>query len=130
MAKLDNPVAITNLQDLTQEHLQYFKKNPDKLELISDREDFSIGKYVVILMAAIVLVGTSRYLTQVYNDEISQFINGVVVDLIFEMGAALIGGVATVMFIELQNKRQFERNLRLRLEIERRVAQMNGAEVT
>lgn len=121
MAKINNPIAITKLTDITDSHVHYFKQNPDKLELISDREDFSVIKYIFVLLAAVFLVGTSRYLTEVYSDEISQFLNGVLVDLVFEMGAALIGSVATVMFIEIQSKRQFERNLRLRLEIERRM---------
>ena len=121
MAKIDNPIAITTLKDVTEAHVEYFRENPDKLELISDREDFSVAKYALVLVAAVLLVGSSRYFSEVYNDEISQFLNGVFVDLVFEMGAALIGSVATVMFIEFQSKRQFERNLRLRLEIERRI---------
>ncbi|MEM9761545.1 MAG: hypothetical protein AAF968_03375 [Pseudomonadota bacterium] len=44
-------------------------------------------------------------------------------DLVFEMGAALIGSVATVLFINLHDKRQFQRNLRVRLALERRIAE-------
>ena len=118
---LDNPVAITNLKDISDEHVRYFRDNPDKLDLISDREDFSVGKYLVVLIAAVFLVGFSKYMAEVYSDQLTQFVNSVLVDLVFEMGAALIGSVATVFFIEFQDKRQFEKNLRLRLEIERRI---------
>ena len=125
--KLKNPVAITTVRDLSEDHVRYFQENPEKLDLISDRKDFAISKYIGLLIAAILLVGLSKYIAEAYSDTFSQFINNVVVDLIFEMGAALIGSVATVMFIQIQDKRQFERNLRLRLEIERRIDERKRA---
>lgn len=119
--RLDNPVAITRVQDLTEDPVRYFRDNPAMLDLISDRGDFSPVKYLGILLLAIVFLAVSRLVVTQYTDEMSQFLSTVLVDVVFEMGAALIGAVATVMFISFQNRRQFERNLRLRIEIERRI---------
>ena len=42
----------------------------------------------------------------------------------FEMGAALIGSVATVIFIEYQNKRQFNENKEFRSNLLQRIKQL------
>ena len=46
-----------------------------------------------------------------FDNEFDQFLVNVASDLVFEMGAALIGSVATVIFSEYQNKRQFNENM-------------------
>ena len=92
------------------------------LDLISDRDDFSGWKYFVVLIVAVLFVGGSKLLAVRFSDQLPSFISTVLVDVVFEMGAALIGAVATVIFISFQIRRQFERNLRLRIEIERRIA--------
>ena len=60
--KLKNPVAITTVRDLSEDHVRYFQENPEKLDLISDRKDFAISKYIGLLIAAILLVGLSKYI--------------------------------------------------------------------
>ncbi len=126
--RLNNPVAVTRVQDLTEDHILYFRDNPAMLDLISDRDDFSVWKYLGVLFLAIVFLAASRLVVTQYTDEMSQLLSSVLVDLVFEMGAALIGAVATVMFISFQNRRQFEKNLRLRIEIERRIALLDAGE--
>ena len=49
-------------------------------------------------------VAVSKIIAVKFNDETDQFLVKVASDLVFEMGAALIGSVATVIFIEYQNK--------------------------
>ncbi len=41
------------------------------------------------------------------------FVASVVVDLVFETGAALMGAVATLLFVEIAQARQYEENKRL-----------------
>lgn len=126
MKRLDNPVAVSRIKDLTEEHIRYFRDNPEMLDLISDREDFHFFRYFAMFVGAVLLVAASKVIAFNYADRVSQLVNTVVIDLVFEMGAALIGSVATVMFLGLQQKRQFERNLRLRIEIERRIEMLNA----
>lgn len=126
--RLDNPVAITRVQDLTEDHVRFFRDNPAMLDLNSDRDDFSFWKCLGLLVLAVAFLAASRLVVTQYADAMSQFLSTVLVDVVFEMGAALIGAIATVMFISFQNRRQFEKNLRLRIEIERRIALLDAPE--
>ncbi|MDF1671281.1 MAG: hypothetical protein P1U83_16890, partial [Roseovarius sp.] len=104
-----------------------FSENPDRLDLITNRETLKLKSLWVALALAMVFVAGSKFIAETYADQMSQFLNNVVVDLVFEMGAALIGSVATVIFIEFQQKRQFEENLTLRSAIEKRIRQLEDA---
>ncbi len=115
--------------DLSSEDLRRLRDNPRLLDLLNERETVKLRLMWRVLALAVLLVAGSKLISETYGDQISQFLNNVVVDLIFEMGAALIGSVATVVFIEYQQKRQFEENLRHRSEIEQRIAQLEDPEV-
>ena len=59
-----------------------------------------------------------------FDNEFDQFLVNVASDLVFEMGAALIGSVATVIFSEYQNKRQFNENKEFRSNLLQRIKQL------
>lgn len=128
MQDLKEEIILTRLNDLTDDDVRYFRDNPDRLDLITSRETVQLRNLWIVLVVAVLFVAGSKLLSENYNDEMSQFLNNVVVDLVFEMGAALIGSVATVIFIEYQQKRQFEENLALRTEIERRIKLLSADE--
>ncbi|MGC1503809.1 MAG: hypothetical protein ACRBB0_05460 [Pelagimonas sp.] len=126
-ASLREMVLLTQLDDLDDDDVRYFSENPDRLDLITNRETLKLKSLWVALALAMVFVAGSKFIAETYADQMSQFLNNVVVDLVFEMGAALIGSVATVIFIEFQQKRQFEENLTLRSAIEKRIRQLEDA---
>lgn len=127
MSQIVDDLLTKRKHKLDDEDVRYFRDNPDKLDLIDNRETFNTWGLLRALVLAIIFVAGSKALAEVYADAIEQFLNDVVVDLVFEMGAALIGAVATVMFIEHQKSKQFRENLRLRFEIERRIEELDGA---
>ncbi|MEM9761546.1 MAG: hypothetical protein AAF968_03380 [Pseudomonadota bacterium] len=57
-----DPFDIDDVGDISSEHVRYFQAYPDQLVIISEREDFSVSKYGGIFVAAVLLVGTSKYL--------------------------------------------------------------------
>ncbi len=91
------------------------------LDLIGNRENLGVRHLWRILWIAAGLVGLSKIIAVTYGDEIDQFIINVTVDLVFEMGAALIGSVATVIFIQHQQRRQFADNVKFRAEVQGRI---------
>lgn len=117
---VENPDALTDAQ------IAYLRDHPEILSLISDRESLGTRHLWRILVAAVVLVGLSKLLAAKFDNVFDQMVSDVVVDLVFEMGAALIGSVATVIFIEQREKKQFIENLEFRDAVQRRIAQLNA----
>lgn len=116
--------------DLTDDQIRQFRDHPELFNLIGDRETLSLRNLWRILWVAAGLVALSKILSIRYGDVYDQFIFNVVSDLVFEMGAALIGSVATVIFIQYQEKRQFEDNVKFRADIHRRIQALDKAEKT
>lgn len=117
---VENPDALTDAQ------IAYLRDHPEILSLIGDRESLGTRHLWRILVAAVVLVGLSKLLAAKFDNVFDQMVSDVVVDLVFEMGAALIGSVATVIFIEQREKKQFIENLEFRDAVQRRIAQLNA----
>lgn len=117
-----------NAADLTDDHIRQFRDDPDLLELIGDRETLGLRNLWRILWIAAICVGVSKIISVKYGSEFDQFFINVTADLVYEMGAALIGSVATVIFIEHQNKRQFQENMKFRAEVKRRIKMLDKAE--
>jgi hypothetical protein len=112
---------------LTDADIRFFRDNPDELSILDQRETFRFRRLLVILVLAISLFAGSKLITTNLNNELEWLINSVAVDVLFEMGAALIGALATLLFLEIQKRRQLKDNLRLRAEIRRRIRMMEGA---
>lgn len=107
--------------ELSDDHIRYFRDHPEMLDLIGDRETLGLRNLWRILWIAVFLVALSKIISVTYGDEIDQFVINVASDLVFEMGAALIGSVATVIFIQYQQKRQFAENVQFRSEVQKRI---------
>lgn len=73
-------------------------------------------------MAAVLLVALSKPLVARFENVFNQLATDILVDVVFEMGAALSGSVATVIFIQHRERKQFIENLQFRAELQRRIA--------
>lgn len=111
---------------LTDADIRFFGENPDELSILDQRSTFKSGRLLFILLAAIALFAASKALSVHLPDRFDALVNSVLVDVLFEMGAALIGALATLLFLEAQDKRQLRDNLRLRAEIRRRIKARAG----
>jgi len=118
-------LSVSDASELTEEQVRYFKKNPELIEFVRDRETLGLGRLWRVLWIAAALVAASKLLSIKYGDEIDQFALSVASDLVFEMGAALIGSVATVIFIQYQEKRQFQENMKFRADLNKRIEMLD-----
>ncbi len=121
-------LLVTRRPEPTGEQVRFFRTHPEDLDIIFNRETVKLRMIGVMLILAFVLVAGSKAVAFAYGAMLHPFVRDVIVDILFEFGAALLGGAATVLFIEILQKRQFDENLRLRKEIERRIARLDEAE--
>lgn len=123
---LNELLTVENPEALTDAQIAYLRDHPEIMSLIGDRESLGTRHLWRILVAAVVLVGLSKLLAAQFDNVFDQMVSDIVVDLVFEMGAALIGSVATVIFIEQREKKQFIENLEFRDAVQRRIAQLSA----
>ncbi|PID36167.1 MAG: hypothetical protein CR993_06510 [Rhodobacterales bacterium] len=118
---LTDIILYGSAEDLTDDHIRRLQCEPDLLDLINERESLSSRSLWSILGIAAVLMLLSKIIAVKMLDEYEQLFVDVSVDLVFEMGAALIGSVATVIFIEHREKRQTRENIRFRSAVQKRI---------
>lgn len=121
-------IMAGDASELSDAHIQQFRDNPDLFDLINSRETVSLRNFWYLLAAAAVLVASSKAISVFVGDEYEQFILSILSDLVFEMGAALVGSIATVIFIQTGERRQFEENLKFRAEVKKRIARLEADE--
>lgn len=117
---VDDPDALTDAQ------IAYLRDHPEILNLIGDRESLGTRHLWRILIAALALVALSKVIAVRFDNAFDQVIADTLVDLVFEMGAALIGSVATVIFIEHRQKKQYIENVKYREAVQRRIQQLDA----
>lgn len=118
---IQNAMFTQDASLLTDEQVAMFRDNPELLDLIGDRETIFQRNMWLLLLIAFLLVATSKALTVTYGDQFEIFFFNTIANLVFEMGAALIGSVATVLFLNRQKKRQFAQNLQFRADLMKRI---------
>ncbi|MEO1152178.1 MAG: hypothetical protein AAFW83_14490 [Pseudomonadota bacterium] len=111
--------------ELTDDDIKYFIENPQELDLIGDRELVRTRLLRRLLALAVVCITASKAIGFQFGDQLGEFVNGVVVDLVFELGAALLGAVATVYFLEIQQKKQFAENTAFIREVRTRIKSLS-----
>ena len=117
---VDDPDALTDAQ------IAYLRDHPEVMDLIGDRESLGTRHLWRILVVAIVLIVLSKLLVTRFEDAFNQIFYDAIVDLVYEMGAALIGSVATVIFIEHRQRKQFIENIHFRAAVQRRIQQLDA----
>lgn len=117
---VDDPDALTDAQ------IAYLRDHPEILNLIGDRESLGTRHLWRILIAALALVALSKVIAVRFDNAFDQVIADTLVDLVFEMGDALIGSVATVIFIEHRQKKQYIENVKYREAVQRRIQQLDA----
>ena len=120
LLRVDDPDALTDAQ------IAYLRDHPEILNLIGDRESLGTRHLWRILIAALALVALSKVIAVRFDNAFDQVIADTLVDLVFEMGAALIGSVATVIFIEHRQKKQYIENVKYGEAVQRRIQQLDA----
>lgn len=102
---------------VTNEMVEYYRSNPEELDLIIDQEYF-YGRFIrLFFILGVVVTVISRVLKYAFEDTWASFINEVVLDVFSELGIAIFGGAITTFLLEKMNQKQYEQNIELRKEI-------------
>ena len=106
---------------VTDEMVEYYRSNPEELDLIIDQEYF-YGRFIrLFFILGVVVTVISRVLKYAFEDTWASFINEVVLDVFSELGIAIFGGAITTFLLEKMNQKQYEQNIELRKEILNRI---------
>lgn len=110
----------------TDELVEYYKKHPEELDLIIDKEYF-YGRYIkFFFILGIVITVLSRVLKFAFEDTWAVFINEVILDIFSELGIAIFGGAITTFLLEKLSQKQYNQNIALRKENIKRIKQSNN----
>ena len=109
-------------QDVTEEEIAYFREHPDEIDEITAPVNVHKHFLWLGLLSGTVLVGTSKALT--YSEFLAFVRKGLkefVVDIVFEVGVALIGAAITAYLLGILMNRQQEIAAEWRVEVRRRI---------
>ncbi len=111
-----------NTKEVTEDIVEYYRNNPDELDLLIDREDLNIKFLSYFFVIGLLLTICSRILAYYFEDVWGAFLNNVVLDVSSELGIAVFGGAVTAYLLEYQQNKQYESNKAFRQEIKKRLA--------
>lgn len=107
--------------EITQAVIEYYKDNPQELDLISD-EDYFHGKFIqFIFIIGIAITVISRILTFFFEGTWAAFINDVVLDVFSELGIAIFGGAITAYILEKLKTKRYQDHLRFKDEVIKKI---------
>lgn len=109
--------------EITDEVLDYYRQNPDELDLILDQENFDrsfLGYFFIFGFA--ISIG-ARVLAYFFADVWGEFVNNVVLDLFSELGIAIFGGAVTAYLLGNLQKKQYRENVAFRNKIKEKLTQ-------
>jgi len=120
--ELDRTVFLNN-QEITEEVILYYEKNPGELDLIINKEHFNAVYLAVFFIIGLVITVVARVVSYYYGNTLGEFVNSVVLDVVSELGIAIFGGAVVAYLIENLNKQQFQKNVKFRQEVKRIIDQ-------
>ncbi len=112
-------VIFPDTQEITEEIIRHYEKNPDELDLVVNREHFNAFFLGIVFVLGLGIAVIARVLRFFYADVVGEFTDTIFLDLLSEMGNAIFGGAVVAYLIESLNKRQFQENIKFRREIKR-----------
>lgn len=103
--------------EITGEIVEYYKENPDDLDLIIDKEYFH-GKFIkFFFIVGLIITICSRVLKLFFHDTWAEFINDIILDVFSELGIAIFGGAIVAFILEKLKQKQYQDNVKFRNEI-------------
>jgi hypothetical protein len=117
------------MEKLTENELAFYRKHPELIQAIGDKTTMYRAILLVAFAIGFLLVVISKVVKIAFDDGSGFWLVEVTVDLVFELGVALWGGVATTVLLQDYVKRQYSEGRRYQQEIIRQLArEENGAE--
>ncbi len=110
-------VIFPDTQEITEEIILHYEKNPDELDLIVNKEYFNGFFLTIIFVLGLSFTVAAQVLQYLSGDNLNSFLNEVVLDVLSELGTAIFGGAVVAYLIETLNKQQFQQNIKFRRKI-------------
>jgi len=114
---------FSDSDEVTEEVVDYYEKNPDELDLIINKEFFYVNFLGLFFFLGLGITVGARIASFFFGGYLGDFVNNVVLDVISELGIAIFGGAVVAYLIEFLNKRQYQQNLLFRKKVKQRIAE-------
>ncbi|MEO1628761.1 MAG: hypothetical protein AAFV25_26670, partial [Bacteroidota bacterium] len=102
-----------------------YRKNPNDLDLIIDKEYFHSRFIKFFFVIGLLITTISRVLKFLFHNTWVEFINDVVLDVFSELGIAIFGGAITAYILERMKQKQYEDNVKFRNEVIDRIKELD-----
>ncbi len=110
--------------EIDEETVAYYREHPQELDLIINKEEFRLGFFRILFLIGLGVALGARAAAHFFPEVLGPFMVNVVLDLIFEMGNAILGGVLTAFLLEFLEARQYQENVRFRQEVKKRIKEL------
>ena len=107
---------------LTQTELAFYRKHPELIQAVGDKATIYRVALIVVFAVGFLLVVISKVVQHAFGGVSDPWLVEFSVDLLFELGVALWGGVATTVLLQDFVKRQYSEGRRYQQEIIRKLA--------
>ena len=115
--KIIEETLFGEMPEITDEIIEYYRKNPDDLDLIIDKEYFHSNFIKFFFVVGLLVTIISRLLKFFFHNTWAEFINDVVLDVFSELGIAIFGGAIVAYILERMKQKQYLDNVKFRSEI-------------
>jgi hypothetical protein len=119
------------MKNLSKEELAFFRKHPELIQVVGSKATIYRLVLITVFAAGFFLVVISKIVKYSFGHGLYPWLAELTVDLVFELGVALWGGVATTVLLQDFVKRQYSEGRRYQQEIIRQLAkEQSGAEAS
>lgn len=115
--KIIEETLLGEKPEITVEIVEHYRRNPDDLDLIIDKEYFHSKFIRLFFIIGLTLTFCSRILTFFFENTWAEFVNDIILDIVSELGIAIFGGAIVAYILEKLKQKQFQENVKLRNEI-------------
>ena len=111
---------------ITEQELAFYRKHPELIHAIGSKSTIYRAVLIVVFVTGFLLVAVSKVVKFEFGADSDSYLVELAVDLIFEMGVALWGGVATAVLLQNFVQRQYKEGRRYQQEIMKELANEPG----
>ena len=111
------------MQRITEQELTFYRKHPELVRAVGDKKSIYRVVLVAVFVAGFVLVAISKAVKFGLVESPDSAMAEMVIDLIFEMGVALWGGVATTVLLQSYVEKKYKEGRRYQQEVMKRLAE-------
>jgi hypothetical protein len=109
------------VQRITEQELTFYRKHPELVRAVGDKKSIYRVVLVAVFVAGFVLVAISKAVKFGLVESPDSAVAELVIDLIFEMGVALWGGVATTVLLQSYVEKKYKEGRQYQQEIMKRL---------